>query len=189
MIRQLWMRKVLATCVFAAIFTTSSMVALANSGRIAAELTVTGKNINGETPVVLVNGEPAKSGRSIFPSSTITTPDETSAVISMGKAGQIELAPNSSLNLTFDDKTVNGELNAGRLTVLSSLGTVNIRTIDGNTTTLNAGDEVLASGEKAQTRVRRSKAWVWAIVAVVAVVIVIVAVSQSNNNDVVSPNR
>ena len=189
MIRQLWIRKALATCVFAALFTTYSMVALANSGRIAAELTVSGKNINGETPVVKVNGESAKSGRSIFPSSTVTTPEDTSAVISMGKAGQIELGPNSSLNLTFDDKSVNGELTAGRLTVLSSLGTVNVRTVDGNNTTLNAGEEVLASGEKAQTRTRRSRAWLWAVVAAVAVVIVVVAVTQSNNNNVVSPNR
>jgi hypothetical protein len=189
MIRKLWIRKVLATCVFAAIFTTTSMVALANSGRIAAELTVSGKNINGETPVVKVNGEPAKSGRSIFPSSTVTTPEDTSAVISMGKAGQIELGPSSSLNLTFDDKSVNGELTVGRLTVLSSLGTVDVRTVDGNTTRVKAGEEILASG-KAQTKSGGSNNWwIWAVVAAGAAVIIIIAVSQSGNDTVVSPTR
>ena len=190
MIRKLWIRKVLATCVFSAIFTTTSMVALANSGRIAAELTVSGKNINGETPVVKVNGEPAKSGRSIFPSSTVTTPEDTSAVISMGKAGQIELGPGSSLNLTFDDKSVNGELTVGRLTVLSSLGTVNVRTVDGNTTQVKAGEEILASG-KAQTKTSggSNNLWIWAVVAAGAAAIIIIAVSQSGNDTVVSPTR
>ena len=167
------------------------MVSLANSGRIAAELTVSGKNINGESPVVMVNGETAKSGRSIFPSSTIATPDDTSAVISMGKAGQIELGPNSSLNLTFDDKTVNGELNAGRLTVLGSLGTVSIRTIDGNTTILKAGEEILASGKAQTTGGGASYWWIWLVVAAGAAAVVLVAATQSNNNErpVVSPVR
>ena len=191
MIRQLWIRKTLTSCVFAALFTTTSMVSLANSGRIAAELTVSGKNVNGESPVVMVNGESAKSGRSIFPSSIIATPDDTSAVISMGKAGQIELGPNSSLNLTFDDKTVNGELNAGRLTVLGSLGTVSIRTIDGNTTILKVGEEILASGKAQTTGGGGSYLWIWLVVAAAAAAVVLVAATQSNNNErpVVSPVR
>ncbi len=190
MIRQLWIRKTLTSCVFAALLTATSMVALANSGRIAAELAVTGKTVNGETPVVMVNGDAAKSGRSIFSSSTISTPDDTSAVISMGKAGQIELAPNSSLNLTFDENAVNGELNAGRLTVLGSLGTVSIRTVDGTTTTLKAGEEILASG-KAQTRSSGGSKnwWIWAVVAAGAAAVVIIAVSQSGDDNVVSPTR
>lgn len=192
MIRQLWIRRSLTTCVFAALLTTCSMVALANSGRIAAELAVSGKNVNGETPVVMVNGESAKSGRSIFPSSTIATPDDTSAVISMGKAGQIELGPNSSLNLTFDDETVSGELNAGRLTVLGSLGTVNIKTIDGKTTTLKAGEEIMASGKAQKNKSGGgSNWWIWAVVAVGVAAVVLIAASQSNNNNapVVSPTR
>lgn len=189
MIFKLRIRETLTACVFVALLTTTSMVASANSGRIAAELTVSGKNVNGETPVVLVNGESARSGRSIFPSSTISTPDDTSAVISMGKAGQIELGPNSSLNLTFDDRSVNGELNAGRLTVLGSLGTVSVRTVDGKTTTLKAGEEIEASG-KAQTKTSgSSNYWIWAVVAAGAVAVVLIAVSQGGGNDVVSPNR
>jgi hypothetical protein len=191
MIRQLWIRKALTACAFMALLTTTSMVALANSGRIAAELTVSGKNINGEAPVVMVNGDAAKSGRSVFSSSTITTPDETTAVISIGRAGQIELGPNSTLNLTFDDKSVNGDLSAGRLTVLGSLGTVNIRTIDGKTSTLKSGEEILASG-KAQTKTGGSSNWwIWVVVAVGAAAVVLIAASQSNNNEtpVVSPLR
>ena len=189
MIRNFWIRKSLTACVFTAVLTTTSMVALADSGRIAAELIVSGNNVNGEPPSVVVNGEAARSGRSIFPSSTITTPEDASAVINMGKAGQIELAPNSSLNLTFDERSVNGDLNAGRLTVLGSLGTVNIRTIDGKTTTLKTGEEVEASG-KAQTKAAGgSNWWIWAVVAAGAAAVVLIAVSQSSNNSVVSPTR
>lgn len=190
MIRQLWIRKFLTTCAFVSILTATSMAALANSGRIAAELTVSGKNINGETPVVMVNGDAAKSGRSVFSSSTIVTPADTTAVLSMGKAGQIELGPNSSLNLTFDDKSVNGELNAGRLTVLSSLGTVSVRTIDGKITTVKSGEEILASG-KAQTKTAGASSnwWIWAVVAVGAAAVVLVVVTQSSDDGVVSPVR
>jgi hypothetical protein len=107
----------------------------------------------------------------------------------MGKAGQIELGPSSSLNLTFDDKSVNGELTVGRLTVLSSLGTVDVRTVDGNTTRVKAGEEILASG-KAQTKSGGSNNWwIWAVVAAGAAVIIIIAVSQSGNDTVVSPTR
>jgi len=167
------------------------MVALANSGRIAGELTVSGRNINGEPATVMVNGEAANSGRSIFPSSTIMTPENTSAVVSLGKAGQIELAPNSTLNLTFDDKTVNGELTAGQLTVLGSLGTVNIRTADGKTTTLKSGEMITASGKAQTTSNASSNWWIWAVVAAAAVVIVVVAVTAGDDDDdqVVSPTR
>jgi hypothetical protein len=189
MIPQLWMRKVLTTCVSIAILTTTSMVALANSGRIAAELTVSGKRINGEGPTVLVNGEAANSGRSVFPSSVITTPDDVSAVISMGKAGRIELSPNSTLNLTFDDNTVNGELSSGRLTVLGSFGTVNIRTVDGKTATLKAGEEITASGQAQTPPAAKSNWWIWAVVAVAAVAVIAVAVSSGGDDDVVSPTR
>ena len=108
----------------------------------------------------------------------------------MGKAGQIELGPGSSLNLTFDDKSVNGELTVGRLTVLSSLGTVNVRTVDGNTTQVKAGEEILASG-KAQTKTSggSNNLWIWAVVAAGAAAIIIIAVSQSGNDTVVSPTR
>ena len=189
MIRQFWIRRSLTACVLTAVFTAASMVVMASPGRLAAELVVSGKGINGEPPSVMVNGEAAGTGRSIFPSSTITTPEDAGAVINMGKAGQIQLAPNSSLNLTFDERSVNGELNAGRLTVLGSLGTVNIRTIDGKITTLKTGEEVDASG-KAQTKAAGgSNWWIWAVVAVGAAAVVLIAVSQSSNDSVVSPIR
>lgn len=192
MIRRLLIRKVVTACVLTAILTTTSMVALAAPGRVAAELTVSGRTSNGEAPAVLVNGEPSKSGRSIFSSSTITTPEEATAQINIGRTGRIELSPNSSMNLIFDDKSVDAELSSGKLTVLGSLGTVKVRTNDGKTTTLNPGESINASGQAQGSRQSSGGSddyLIWLIIGAAAAVAVIIAVSQSSDDDNVSPNR
>ncbi len=193
MIRQLWIRKAVSACVLFAVFMATSMVTLAGPGRIAAELTVSGKAFDGEAPMVMVNGEASKSGRSVFSSSTVSTPEDAVAQLGIGKAGRIELDSNSSVNLIFDDSSIEAELTSGRLTVLGSLGTVKVRTTDGKSTTLNAGESINASGEAQGGRQGRSKdkLWIWLLVAAGAAVAIAVAVSQSGNNSnpVVSPNR
>ncbi len=186
-------RKAVTACALTALFTTSSMVVLAAPGRVAAELTVSGRVTNGEPPVVLVNGEASKSGRSVFSSSNVSTPDETTATLAIGRTGRIELAPNSSVSLVFDDKTIEAELTSGTLTVLGALGTVNVRTNDGKTTILNPGESIAATGG---ARARRQSAsddnwWIWLLVAGGAAAAVLIAVSASGDGDdsVVSPNR
>lgn len=189
---QLWIRKAVSACVLAAVFTTSSMIALAGPGRVAAELTVLDGPASGDD-VVFVNGEPAKSGRSVFSSTTVSTPDQTSAVLSIGKAGRLQLAPNSSVNLVFDDKSVDAELTAGKLTASGALGTVKVRTNDGKTTVLKTGESITASGEANAARQSGSSDdwWIWAVVGGVAAAIIIIAVVASDDDDdsVVSPNR
>jgi hypothetical protein len=117
---KLWIQKALSLCLSVAILATYSMVGLAAPGKAAGELTVSGKNVNGESPFVLVNGEAARSGRSVFSGSTITTPETASAVMSLGKFGKIELAPATSLTLTFDEKGIFGDLTSGKVTVLGA---------------------------------------------------------------------
>jgi hypothetical protein len=166
------------------------MVALAGPGRVAAELTVSGKALDGEAPVVLVNGEPSKNGRSIFSSSTIETPEETTAVLNIGRTGRLELDPNTTVDVIFDDESVNAELTAGRLTVVGSLGTVKVRTNDGKTTILKAGDSITASGEAAARQSSGSKNWIiWVVIAGVAVAVLIAVAASNNDDSVVSPNR
>lgn len=193
-----WIRKAFSACLCVTVLATYSMVALANSGKIAGELLVSGTNAGGESPVIMVNGEAAKSGRSIFSSSTISTPETASAVIIMGKAGKIELAPNTTLALSFDDKAVSGELTSGKLTVLGSSEAVNIRTVDGKTSSLNAGEAILASG-KAQVDDDDDDGAGWIALAAVLVgagaVILYTAFRADNRVDlggsgiVVSPTR
>lgn len=185
-------RKALTACIVTAVFTTTSMVALASSTRIVGELTVSGKAVDGEAPVAMVNGEASKSGRSVFSSSNISTPEDTNAVLSLGKAGRLEIDPNSSVNIVFDESSVDAELTSGRLTVLSSLGTVKVRTNDGKTIALASGDSITASGETQsgqQARAKNKNWWIWAVVAAGVGIAVIIAVSQSKNDTVVSPSR
>jgi hypothetical protein len=110
-------RNFVASSLAIAIFTTSSMVALGTPDRpLMGELTITG------TSGVSVNGERAASGRSISSSSVVATLADSSAVINLGKIGRIELAPNSSLSLNFDEKTISGSINDGSVKVSSAPG-------------------------------------------------------------------
>ena len=143
---KLWIQKALSLCLSVAILATYSMVGLAAPGKAAGELTVSGKNVNGETPFVLVNGETARSGRSVFSGSTIATPETASAVMNLGRFGKIELAPATSLTLTFDEKGIFGELTSGKVTVLGANDSVAIKTLNGKTVQLAAGQSVSASG-------------------------------------------
>src|SRR5512140_383457 len=111
---KLWIRKALTMALTVAIVATYSMVALAGDGRTAGEIVVTG---NTNSTAVTVNGEPAKSGRTIFSSSTITTPADAGAIINLGKAGKIELAPNTTFVVNFDERNVSGDLSAGSVSV------------------------------------------------------------------------
>jgi hypothetical protein len=161
------------------------MVALAGTGRIAGELTVTGNGMNGETPSVTVNGEAAKSGRSVFSSSIIATPENAGAVINLGKTGVIELAPNTTFAVTFDDKSVSGDLTSGKLTVLGSSTGVNVKTLAGNIVKLAAGESVNAAGKAQDDDDDDDDGgaawWVWALVFGGAAAGVLIAAVNADN--------
>lgn len=195
----LWIRKALSTCLVAAVIAAFSMVSLAGSGKLAGELLVTGNSINGETPSVNINGEAAKSGRSVFSDSTIATPENTGAVINIGKIGKIELAPKTNLVLSFSEQGISGNLVSGKLTVLNAANGVDIKTVNGETLKLNAGETASANG-KAQDdddSTDGGAAWLpWALIFGGAVAgIVVAAVVADNETElgggavVISPSR
>ncbi|MGB7068057.1 MAG: hypothetical protein WBD22_01050 [Pyrinomonadaceae bacterium] len=195
----LWIRKALAVCLVVAVNVTYSMVAMANSAKIAGELTVSGKSVNGETPVVTVNGEPAKSGRSIFSASTISTPQDASASINLGKSGRINLAPGTSVILTFNDKAISGDISSGRITVSGNSEAAVFRTAAGETVRLNAGESVAATGATQDTDDDDEGGaawWLWALVFGGAAAGILIAATQGDNRTdlggggtVVSPTR
>jgi len=182
---RLWIRRALSMCLVVAVYTTYSMVALAGTDRIAGELTVTGNGMNGETPSVTVNGETAKSGRSIFSSSLIATPENAGAVINLGKNGVIELAPNTSFAVTFDDNSVSGSLTSGKLTVLGSSTGVSVKTLAGNVIKLAAGESVNASGKAQDSDDDDDDGgaawWAWALVFGGAAAGVLIAAVNADN--------
>jgi hypothetical protein len=193
---KLWIRKALSTCLVVATMATYSMVTLANSEKIAGELTISSKNAS----AVKVNGEVAQNGRSIFSSSTIATPENTSAVINVGKAGKVELAPNTILTLSFSEKGISGDLVAGRITVLNASESVNVKTPNGTIVKLNAGETATANGQAQDdddSTGGGGGSWlVWALVLGGAAAGIIIAATSDNNRvslgggtTVVSPTR
>jgi hypothetical protein len=189
---KLWIRKALSACLSISLLATCSAVALANSAKVAGELTVAG---NG----VLVNGESAQSGRSIFSSSTITTPESAGAIVGFGKLGKIEIAPNSSVSLSFDEKGISGNLSSGKITVLGAANAVNVTTLNGTNVSLTAGESVLASGlaqDKDDDGHGGAAWWGFAVVLAAAGALIIYAATSDNDRialgsggTIVSPTR
>jgi hypothetical protein len=106
------------------IFTTSSMIALAGTEKksLMGEITVSGQNTDGNAPSVLLNGESAFTGRTFFSNGTITTPEAVTSTVKLGRLGYVTLSPNTTLTLSFDEKTISGTLSAGRAKVYNAEG-------------------------------------------------------------------
>lgn len=194
---KMWIKKALSTCLVVATIATYSMVTLANSEKIVGELAISG----GETTFVKVNGEAAKNGRSIFSSSVVATPENANAIINLGKIGRIELAPNTVLALSFNEKGISGDLSSGRVTVLNASEAVSIKTLNGAIVKLNAGDSATASAQTQDddddSTGGGGGSWlVWALVLGGASAGLIIAATTDNNrisigggSTVISPTR
>ncbi len=186
-------QKALTSCVLVVLVTACSMINLASSNKPIGELVVTGsKSTDGSS--VTVNGEPAKSGRTIFTSSTITTPEHSGAMINLGKAGKIQLSPGSTFIISVDGNAVSGDITAGSVTVLSGAQSVGVRTLTGDVVTLNVGETANAasgsSTKKAQTGPGGLDWWIWAAIVGGAAAAIIIAVAVSDDDDDrVSPVR
>jgi len=130
MISRTWSRKSLSFCLTVAILSAYSMVSLAAPGQQgqtgpSGELSVSGQ--------VTVNGQNAISGATVFTDSTVVTAQNSSAVVSLGKLGRVELLPGSTMRLSFNENSVSGMLESGRVRVSTPAGTTaNITTKDGS---------------------------------------------------------
>lgn len=93
---------------------------------------------------VTINGTSAISGATVFSDSTVTTAKGSSAVVSLGKLGRVEVMPDSTMKLSFTDSSVNvSMLEAGRVRVSSSSGVgATATTNDGEVTTKGSGENV-----------------------------------------------
>ena len=117
MISRTWSRNSIAFAVAIAVLSVYSMVALAKPGaqtKMSGELSVSGQ--------VTVNGQAAISGATVFSDSTVTTAANSSAVVSLGKLGRVELLPNTTVKLSFSAGNISASLDAGRLQVSTLAG-------------------------------------------------------------------
>ncbi|HEV2706550.1 MAG TPA: hypothetical protein VGV59_11535 [Pyrinomonadaceae bacterium] len=138
MISRTWSRKPITLALAAAVLSMYSMVALAapQTGP-SGDLSVVGE--------VSVNGTRAISGATVFSDSTITTAQGSSAVVSLGKLGRVEMMPNSSLKLSFTESGVTGMLDAGRVRLSTSTGiSATVTTKDGSVVADNAQPNVFS---------------------------------------------
>ena len=136
MFSRTWSRTPLTLALALAVLSMYSMVALAAPQQgTTGDLSVVGE--------VTVNGTSAISGATVFSDSTITTAQNSSAVVSLGKLGRVELLPNSSLKLNFTESGVTGMLDAGRVRVSSSSGiAASVTTKDGTAVADNSQPNV-----------------------------------------------
>jgi hypothetical protein len=67
------------------------------------------KQANG---TVTVNGTSAISGATVFSDSTVTTAKGSSAVVSLGKLGRVELVPETTVKITFTTASVTLNMNS-----------------------------------------------------------------------------
>lgn len=99
---------------------------------------------------VTVNGTSAISGATVFSDSTVTTAKGSSAVVSLGKLGRVEVTEESTMKLSFTEDSVSVEmLQAGRVEVSSSpgvSGTVNTK--DGQVVAASRGRQMFTVDTK-----------------------------------------
>jgi len=107
-------RKFITTVTAAAVWCVYSSVAFAVPVNMAGEITVTGQ--------VTVNGQAAVSNATVISGSTIVTGANSSAVISLGKTGRIEVLANSSMTLSFSENSIVGTLSEGKYRISSAAG-------------------------------------------------------------------
>lgn len=108
-----------------------SMVALAGTKDITGEITVTGN--------VTVNGQSVISNSTIVSGSTIVTDANSSAVISLGKTGRLEVLAGSNLTLKFAETSITGILSAGKVRVTNNAGVATTITTPFNVAIADAG--------------------------------------------------
>jgi len=107
-------RKSVTSFTLVAVWCVYSSVAFAAPLVAAGELTVTGQ--------VTVNGQPAVSSSTIVSGSSIVTGPDSSATISLGKTGRVELLADSTLTLNFSDSSIATVLGEGKVRISNSAG-------------------------------------------------------------------
>jgi hypothetical protein len=113
---------VFALCVSLVSVQTLFAAGTSSWGTASAEIAVTGQGQSSEKPFVVVNGENAFTGRTFFSDGNISTTSTSSATLSLGKLGRVELAPSSSIQLSFSDGKIVGNLSNGTVSIASAQG-------------------------------------------------------------------
>jgi hypothetical protein len=124
-------RKIITSSTAVAVLCVYSLVVLAVPQDVTGEISVTGQ--------VTVNGQPAISNSTIVSGSTIVTGANSSAVISLGKTGRVEVLADSNLVLNFSASGIVGILSSGKVRVANAPGVAATITTKDATVIADAG--------------------------------------------------
>jgi len=119
------LRRTVTLGVLAAIWCVYSMVAFAVPVDTAGEITVSGQ--------VTVNGQPAVSNATVLSGSVITTGADSSATVSLGKNGRVEMGANSSMTLNFGPNNIVAMVDSGKVRIASAAGVATTATTKNGT--------------------------------------------------------
>lgn len=183
-----WLRNITAACLAMMIFTTSSMIALAGTETksLMGEITVSGQNADA---TVLLNGENAYTGRTFFSNGTIVTPENVTSTVKLGKLGYVTLSPNTTLTLSFDEKTISGTLSAGDAKVFNAEGVdVKIENL-GNATTSVVSMNKAQDDDDDGIFNNSAVGPVLVFAGIVAVAVILVATNDDDEDKIISPVR
>src|SRR5581483_2239532 len=117
----------------------SAPVTAKTGTRLAGRLTADG-------PVV-VNGNKARTGDTIFPGAALETPAGVGATVQLGGLGQLDLSPNSSLTLSFDQGNIQGELLKGCAILSANRGVSGMLSLPRGVSKRAAGNTISACAD------------------------------------------
>jgi hypothetical protein len=107
-------RKIFTLATVTAVWCVYSMVALAMPVDQTGEITVTGH--------VTVNGQAAVSNSTVLSGAVVETGANSSAVVSLGKLGRVEILADSNLTLNFSAGSITAVVQSGKARISNSAG-------------------------------------------------------------------
>lgn len=131
MLNKILIRKSITLMTAVAVWCVFSMSVMAAPDDIMGEITVSGQ--------VSVNGQTVPSNSTVTSGSTIVTGANSTATISLGKNGRVEVLGDSSVTLKFTGNSIVGMLTAGKVLVSNSAGIATTVTTRNATVIADAG--------------------------------------------------
>ena len=141
------LRKLVTTFTAVAVLCVYTSVAFAQTKDVAGEITVTGQ--------VTLNGQPAVSNATIVSGSTVVTGANSSAIVSLGRIGRVEVLADSNITLNFSDNGITAILSSGKAKVSNAAGVATSVTTKDTTIIADSGqaDSFLVEVECSHTHV------------------------------------
>ena len=162
---------------------TSRAATLTGAGEATANKLLVGRLALADDQSILVNGNNAGTGATIFSGMHLQSPDGVNAVVQLGTLGQLSLGPNTDLTLDFSSTGINVKVSTGDAALISNDGVNAVLTgADGNVLRSEGKASTLSTSPRAAAKLSGKKKAA-AIIIPIAVAIVIIAVVVANNDD------